>query len=121
MNKQKDSESLETASASAADMPFFVATNLTRRVHPLTERLDRAGLCLQSFGQERRVAGPHGDRRHRTGASRVGKWRYSSADADAGRFRNGFEARLRTAGAEHSSCRLEHALAVAQRVGTWFS
>jgi hypothetical protein len=44
-----------------------------------------------------------------------------SADTDARRSRDGFEAGFRSTGAEHGSCRLKQSIAVPQRVGAWFS
>ena len=40
-------------------------------------------------------------------------------DADAGPSGHGLQARVRTARAEHGLCRLQHALAIANRIGAW--
>jgi hypothetical protein len=43
------------------------------------------------------------------------------ADADPGAFCHGLQARLRTAGAEHGLGGLQHALAIADRIGAGLS
>ena len=99
---------------------LFRGNELHIRAHPVPERLDRLHLLFQLFGQIGKMLHFAAIHRFEQGFAR-GEMPVERADADAGGSRDGFEARIRTAGAEHRFCRLEHALAVANRIGARLS
>ena len=114
--KAVSSDELCTASASAADMPFLVATNSTLDRSQRRKASTGVGLALQRFGQfaELLHLAPIDRLEQRLARREVAIER---PDADPGPFRHGLQARLRAAGAEHGLRSLQHALAIADRVG----
>ena len=89
-------------------------------MHPPTERLDRPFLFLQSLGKIGQLLDFVAVNRLKQGFARW-KMAVERADTDSRRSRDGFEARFRTTGAEHGSCRFEQAIAVPLRVGARLS
>jgi hypothetical protein len=89
-------------------------------MHPLAERLDRPFFFPQMFGEIGQLLNLMAVNRLEEGLSRR-KMTVKGANPDTRRSRDSFEARFRSAGAEHGSCSLKQAVAIAQRVGAWLS
>ena len=111
--------SLAVASAIAADMPFFVATN-SHSSAAIDAALRRAAPPASTVRPDRQAAAPRGGRPLRTGL-RAWEMPVKRADADTGGARDGFEARFRATGAENRFCRLEDTLAIANGIGARLS
>ena len=97
-------------------MPFLVATNSTFERSQRRKRFDRRSFGLQLFGEigELLDLAPI-DRLEQRLAGR--EMPVQRADADAGVPRHGLQAGIWAAGAEHRFCRLQHPLAIADRIG----
>jgi hypothetical protein len=90
---------------------LFRGNELHDRPHPVTECIDGLGLLFQLFGKIGKLLHLAAVHRFEQGFAR---WEMpvEGADAHTGGARDGFEAGLRTAGAENRLCRLEDALAI---------
>ena len=89
-------------------------------LQPAAQRLDRLGLVLQLLGQFAELLHLAPIDGLEQGLARR-EVPIERADADTGPSRHGLQARVGAAGAEHRLRRLQHALAVADRVGAGLS
>ena len=99
---------------------LFGGDKFDKRVQPLTQRFDGLRLFLQSIGEGGKLLSLVAVDGVEQGFARR-EMAVKRADADTGCFGDSFEAGVRAAGTEYRPGRLEHALAVAQRVGPRFS
>ena len=102
-------------SASAAIMPFLVATSSTLDRSQRRRASTGSAVALQLLGKFAELldlASVHGFEQRLARREMA----VERADADAGAFCHGLQARLRTAGAEHGLRSLQHALAIAHRI-----
>jgi len=89
-------------------------------VQPAPQRLDRVLFILQLLGQLAELLDLAPVHRLEQILARR-KMAVERADADAGAFCDGLQARFGAAGAEHGFGRFEHALAIAHGVGAGLS